>query len=386
MFEALATNSRRDPRIDIIRGLALLMIFVDHMPADLLNRVTLHNFGFCDAAEVFVMLAGMSSMLAYGKAFQRDGMKTGLRRIALRCGRIYLFQVGLLLTTCAVVIGWGRIYGLEPTIIAPILGAPVKGLAHGLTLSALPEYLDILPLYIVLLGLFPLIFLALRRSILLGVGLSALVWLMANLFPGLDLPNWIDGKGWYFNPFAWQFLFTLGAVTALLLRSCDRELLPGRRGLRLLAAGFLVFACLETFPWHDWKLPGLSLFPMSAPDKSHEVPLRLLDIAALMYLLLGSPLVARLCRSPLLRPIEACGRHSLEVFSLSCILALFGRLALRTHGSGLANQVLVNALGFGLMVMLALLLEHAKSVPPARAAAKPAAQPALANRYPGARI
>jgi hypothetical protein len=384
MFEALATNSRRDPRIDVIRGLALLMIFVDHMPSDVLNQVTMHNFGFCDAAEVFVMLAGMSSMLAYGKAFCRDGMKPGLRRIALRCGRIYLFQVGLLLITCAVVIGWSRIYGLTPTIIAPILGAPVKGLAHGLTLSALPQYLDILPLYIVLLGIFPLIFLALRRSIVLGVSASAMVWFLSNLFPGVDLPNWIDGKGWYFNPFAWQFLFTLGAVLALMVRSGERELLPQWPALRLLTGGFLAFACLQSFPWHDWHLPTLSLFPMSAPDKSHEAPLRLLDISALMYLLLSSPLVARLCRSALLRPIEACGRHSLEVFSLSCILALFGRLAFRTHGSGFPNQVLVNGLGFLLMALLALLLEHVKA-PPRRAPA-PAPQRTLAKRYPGAGV
>jgi hypothetical protein len=92
----------------------------------------MHNFGFCDAAEVFVMLAGMSSMLAYGKIFHRDGIKPGLRKIAGRCGRIYLFQISLLLTTIGVVLVCSNIYHLEPRSIAPILGAPVKGLAHGL--------------------------------------------------------------------------------------------------------------------------------------------------------------------------------------------------------------------------------------------------------------
>jgi hypothetical protein len=42
-------NSHRDPRIDVLSGFALIMIFVDHIPADKFNRLTLHNFGFCDA-------------------------------------------------------------------------------------------------------------------------------------------------------------------------------------------------------------------------------------------------------------------------------------------------------------------------------------------------
>lgn len=101
-----AVSSKRDPRIDVLRGMALLMIFVDHIPGNVLSLVTLHNFGFSDAAEVFVLLAGMSSMMAYGKAFERDGALGGLHRIILRCARLYLFQIGLLLTTLVVVLLW----------------------------------------------------------------------------------------------------------------------------------------------------------------------------------------------------------------------------------------------------------------------------------------
>jgi hypothetical protein len=203
-------NSVRDPRIDVLRGIALLMIFVDHISADWLNRITMHNFGFCDAAEVFVLLAGMSSMFAYGKIFHRDGIKPALRKIVARCSRIYLFQIGLTSTTIGVVLVWRNVYHLDPGSIAPILGAPVEGLVHVLTLSALPEYLDILPLYIVLLVAFPLIYLAIRLSLAFALSGSALLWLTAQLMPALNLPNWIDGQGWYFDPFAWQFLFVIG--------------------------------------------------------------------------------------------------------------------------------------------------------------------------------
>ena len=359
-MSGLPTNSvQRDPRIDVLRGLALLMIFVDHIPDDLLNRITLHNFGFCDAAEVFVLLAGFSSMLAYGKSFQRDGARTGLRKIALRCARIYLFQIGLLLTTLGVVLVWTNHYHLTPTIIAPILGRPVAGLAHGLTLRALPSYLDILPLYIVLLAAFPLIYAAMRQSPLLALAGSAAVWAAANLFPSLDLPNWIDGQGWYFNPFAWQFLFTIGALLAV-LSGAHRNGLPAFRAGRWVAVAFLGFACLKTFPWAAWNLPDIRLFAMAAPDKSLLNPLRMLDILALMYLVLSTPGLIRLARSAWLRPIEACGRHSLEVFSVGCILALFGRLEFRTEGRILLVQVLVNVLGLGTMCLVGLWLDRGR--------------------------
>src|ERR1700730_17518914 len=137
-----AVTSKRDPRIDVLRGMALLMIFVDHIPHNVLSLATLHNFGFSDAAEVFVLLAGMSSMLAYGKAFEQRGAFIGLHRIILRSARIYLFQIGLLLTTLVVVLLWTKHYNLQPTHVAPIINEPVSGLVHGLTLQAVPTYLD----------------------------------------------------------------------------------------------------------------------------------------------------------------------------------------------------------------------------------------------------
>src|SRR5665213_1304563 len=84
MPEAVATPANRrlprDSRVDVLRGLALLMIFIDHVPGNLLSLVTLRNFGFADAAELFVLLAGFASMAAYGRIFSRDGIVPGLRR------------------------------------------------------------------------------------------------------------------------------------------------------------------------------------------------------------------------------------------------------------------------------------------------------------------
>ena len=351
--------SRRDPRIDVLRGLSLLMIFVDHIPNNLLGMVTLHNFGFADAAEVFVLLAGVSSMLAYGRGIERDGWGPGLRRLALRCGRIYIFQVILLLATLAIVRAWTGYFHQQPTIVDPILRAPGVGLVYALMLLAQPTYLDILPLYVVLLGAFPLLYLALRRSPWLALGGSAAIWLLANFWHGLNLPNWIEPNGWYFNPFAWQFLFTLGAVLPRLLRKGEGNL-PFVRWVAWACGAYLCFAFLESAPWASWHLPDFQPFAIGPLDKSHLAWPRILDILALFYLLFSNKAVRSLAGSRWLRPIELCGRHSLEVFTVGCVVALVGRLAFRTGGAGLEMQILINVMGLGIMMLTGFWRERAK--------------------------
>jgi hypothetical protein len=351
--------SKRDPRIDVLRGLALMMIFFDHIPGNLFSLATLQNFGFSDAAEVFVFLAGMSSMLAYGKAFERDGAVGGLRRIILRCVRIYLFQVGLLLTTLVLVLLWTTHYNLQPILVAPILNSPLSGLSRGLTLQALPGYLDILPLYLVLLAAFPLVYLGLRFNPLLVLGLSATIWLAANLDHNLNLPNWIDGGRWFFNPFAWQFLFTIGAALA---RSAATHggTLPRSQWALWLGGAYLGFAFLESAPWAAWHLPDLRPFALAAPDKTQLAALRIFDVLALAYLVFSSASLRALAGQRIFAPLRACGRHSLEVFAVGCVFALLGRLLFRTYGAGLEIQITINIIGIAMMCLVAACLEKGR--------------------------
>ena len=350
---------QRDPRVDVFRGAALMMIFVDHIPDDMLNRITMHNFGFCDAAEVFVLLAGFSAMLAYGRAFDRDGAIGGLRRVAVRCARIYVFQLGLLIVTFLAVRAWMNHTHLQSGIFGPILNHPVVGLSRAVVLGALPSYLDILPLYVVLLAIFPAIYLMIRFSPVLALGVSAGLWALALVDHNLDLPNWLDSNGWYFDPFAWQFLFTIGSVLSLVVAKNDGAL-PRRGWLVALCWVYLAFACLESIPWHDWSLPDLRLIVMNAPDKSRLNPLRILDMVAVFYVVMSSDVVRRVAASPWMRPLDLCGRHSLEVFSTSCVIALFARLFFKSYGVGLAPEIIVNVVGLGLMCLVGLWLEQGK--------------------------
>jgi len=345
----------RDARVDVLRGLALLTIFVDHIPRNAPALFTLHNFGFSDAAEIFVLLAGYSSMIAYGGLFRRAGVRTTLMRIARRCLRIYLFQAGLLFATLIIVRVWMDLTGLVPRFgVAPLLQMGlVPGLLRGLALNALPNYLDILPLYILLLALFPLVYVGMRHGVWGVLALSGTVWLAANVDHQLNLPNAaaVD-DGWYFNPFAWQFLFVVGAALALAVRAGD-GLLPWRNWAAAAAGLYLGFALLQGGSWAAWSLPDLRPLAIETPDKSHVGPLRLLDILALMYLFLSAPAVARLCQWRRLRLIDACGRHSLEIFAAGCMAALIGRILYRTFDATWPLQVAVNAAGLAVMLGLA---------------------------------
>jgi hypothetical protein len=349
---------KRDARVDALRGIALIMIFIDHVPGNLLGLVTLRNFGFSDAAELFVLLAGFSSMIAYGGSFDREGLRTGLRRVFMRCMRLYVFQVILLLTVLVVAGWWLRRFGITPSESgAPFVHSGLNGLKHGLTLQALPASLNILPLYIILLALFPLIYGLIRLSPLVAFAASFALWFAVNQDPSINLTNWLDGNGWFFNPFAWQFLFVLGALGVLVMQQHDGDI-PRPLWLRVACYAYLGFALIAVAPWAGWGLSDAHPVPIEAPDKTILAPLRLLNVMAIAILALGSDRFRRLADSPALRFLVVCGRNSLEVFSLGTLLAMLCRLTFRTVGMTMPTQILANGAGIGLMLALAYWLEQ----------------------------
>jgi hypothetical protein len=352
--------SSREPRVDVLRGFALLCIFVDHIPGDDLNTLTPRNFGFSDAAELFVMLAGFASMTAYGRSFDRDGARAGLRRIAQRCLRLYVFQIGLLLATLMIVWSWTTHFRLTPLDLAPMLAGGVPSIVRGLLLQAQPSNLNILPLYIVLLAIFPILYAGMRVSPVLALSTSGLLWIATNLDPNLNFIDPVDGNHWFFNPFAWQFLFALGAGMSVVMRRNGGSL-PRHPVLIWLSATMLLAGFLETFPWRDWHLPNLTPIAMDPPDKTNLSPLRLVHALAVVYLVL---IWSGLRKALTWRPVawlEACGRHSLEVFSLGTLLDVCAGLGLRTYGFTEQMQLAVNVIGLGSMIALALWLEHGRT-------------------------
>ena len=354
--------SRRDERIDVLRGFALMCIFFDHIPGDYLSLMTIRRFGFSDAAELFVFFAGYSAVVAYGRVYERDGAKAFLRKFGTRCLNIYAVHAGLFLTTVLVITLRMILAGLQPTLLAPIINDGLAGIVRGLSLIALPAYLDILPLYLVLLACFPIILALLRKSVIGTLVLSVAVYSLANRYH-LNLPNHIDRlstTSWTFNPFTWQLVYVLGAALATARQNPASLLNNPSTALRWLCGAYLIFAFLA-----ERSGAGLSAFHLPATlfdnePKCFVTPWRVFHVLALAYLALTSSTFTAVARSALVRPVLASGRHSLTVFAASCLLALVGRLALSDISDGALMQGCVNGLGLGAMLWLATVLDRRK--------------------------
>ncbi|MET0651674.1 MAG: OpgC domain-containing protein, partial [Hyphomicrobiaceae bacterium] len=199
--------TQRDARVDFFRGLALLFIFIDHVKENTLQYVTMQNFGFADAAEVFVALAGYASFLAYTRVFDRQGWWAGLVKVASRVSKLYLAHMLFLIACVAILITATLVFDnpiYESVLnLEPFFEEPARASRKALLLVHQPAMLDILPLYIVLLIWFPVLLLLMRIHLLVALAASVTLWLGANL-RGWNLPAYPENEGWFFNPFAWQ--------------------------------------------------------------------------------------------------------------------------------------------------------------------------------------
>ena len=354
-MSATGAGRQRDLRIDFFRGLALLFIFIDHVPDNDLAKVTLRNFGFADGAEVFVLLAGFSAVLAYGRTFDAQGFRAGSARVLDRVRDLYAWHLGLVIV-CTVGLTLAAAVFTNPMYVKNIgvhvFGeAPARSAVLAATLVNQPNMLNILPLYIVLLLFWlPFVLWLLPRRPWPTLMLSIAVWALANVLE-LNLPSQLHAKGWVFNPFAWQLLVTIGALAAYF---SQRGGIPVSRPLLWAAIGYVAFAFLVVAPWT--QIAGLERLRVFPPDvlgpmnKSYLSPWRLLHVVALGYLamILLTPQSNWLTRA-WARGIGRCGRHSLEIFCLGTVLSFTGWVVLAEVGNGFVLQVLVNVIGIGIL-------------------------------------
>lgn len=357
----------RDLRVDVARGIALWFIFVDHVPGNVLGRLTIRNLLLCDATEVFVLLAGYAAGIAYGRQMEREGWLRAGARVAGRCFTLYVAHIFLFVVFTAQV-GYSAATldasaYLDEMHLDPFSEAPYLALLKALLLTYQPAFLNILPLYIVVLGLFALALPLLRRPAWL-IAASLLLYIVARVGP-VNLPSWTGG-GWFFNPFAWQLLFALGAVLG---HGAPAGGVPWRRtyGVAALLVLLLSFAVtLVIYLRRD--LIGLLPLPVAsvvdAVDKSALHPFRLLSILALAYLVAHAvPRGAGWLNGALARPFALIGQQGLPVFCVGIFLSFLGRLAVEWR-EGWEMQLAVNIVGLGAMVAIAAAIAWSDARPP----------------------
>lgn len=362
-------NPGRDARIDVFRGIALVMIFINHMPATPWSVLTLRSWGFSDSAEVFVLLAGIAAALAYGRFFLRGDTWLGVTAVASRIWTLYRTHLLLFLivgTLC--VIGAERFNEpshLEALGFDTFLQNPAAFLAHVVTLGFLPGYLDILPLYIVLLALLPLLFGLDRLHWAAPLGVALLLWSMVQIW-GFNLPNSRTAREWTFNPFAWQLIFVIGFTLGRRIQTGASLGVLARpwaaRMLTVFAAFFTIAAFVITAPWRE--IPGFEnvilinpawIGPISKTDLSI---IRLVDNLTKLWLVLVLVRAdARwLTRGPF-RFAGLMGRHSLEVFAFATAFGVAGGIMITANGfhPGLIAAAVLG--GVALMITVAAIKE-----------------------------
>ena len=213
----LPVTGERELRLDLFRGLALWLIFIDHLPPNLLTWFTLRNYGFSDATEIFIFISGYTAAFVYGRAMLESGFVVATARILRRAWQIYVAHVFLFTIFLAeisyVATSFENPLYSEEMGIMDFLKQPDVTIVQALLLRFRPVNMDVLPLYIVLMLSLPLILLSMKWKPDVTLGLSVLLYAATWEFD-LYFSAYPNGF-WAFNPLAWQLLFVFGAWCAL---------------------------------------------------------------------------------------------------------------------------------------------------------------------------
>ena len=357
-----AVPTERDLRLDLFRGLALWLIFLDHIPSNVVSWVTLRNYGFSDATEIFVFISGYTAAFVYGRAMRERGPVVAGARILKRAWQVYVAHIFLFVVYMAeiayVAASFENPLYAEETNIFNFLRQPDVTLVQALLLKFKPANMDVLPLYIVLLVGFPPVVWALLRRPSLVLAASAALYGLSWEF-GWNLPAYPSGH-WFFNPLAWQLLFVFGAWCGL--GGADRlhgwALSPTILGV---AAAYLAFSLAIVMTWYFPRtghlVPKWLASWMYPIDKTNLDVLRFAHFLALAVLTVRFvPVDWPALKWRMFRPAILCGQHSLEIFCLGVFLAFAGHFALVEVSRSVAMQILISTLGIVAMIAVAWLI------------------------------
>ncbi|WP_299205174.1 OpgC domain-containing protein [uncultured Tateyamaria sp.] len=388
----------RDIRLDFFRGLAMFIILFAHTPGNFLTSWIPARWGFSDATEIFVFCSGMASAIAFGSTFQRAGFALGTARVGYRIWQVYWAHVGLFFATTALLAFvtdleittrnyWGQL-NLWMLFVEGEHWQNPDMLFRFMTLQWVPNLFDILPMYMVILAMMPIVIFLARVHLGLVAAFCGILWILGQRkfmeAAGLPYLNftaepWVGNddwqRRWFLNPFGWQLVFFTGFAFM-------RGWLPKPPVNKVLIgiAAFIVLANIPFsnigirelgFDWaRDWRADNRQWI-----SKSDFGLLRYVQFLALAYLAwvlagdkghrLRVSTTSALARAweKVLTVILKVGQQSLAVFVVSIFVARFNGFAMDVLGRDTGTVLAVNAFGCGMLVLTAYLAGWFKSVP-----------------------
>jgi hypothetical protein len=356
LLQPNAHDSERDVRLDFVRGGAFLSIFLNHTPGNIFSRLTYGYFGFSDAAEVFVLLAGLS--LGLSRGIYSNGFEFCIKRV------IILYVASSALLICSSIIYLAACY-VWPKEVAEFyrvnfevrLPASWEELGQGLVLFRQPEFFDIIPLYIMLFMWLPVLVYICRKNAVVALACSFAIWFCANYF-SINLLGMRSG-GWYFNPFAWQLLFSIGVLWGNRVRGVGTlEKKSDSTAVTSAAGIYILFCFFVSAPWTHYPALsiggiGLSSAELIGPTgKTYLSVWRLTHILCVAYV--ASQIVgrdARWLQSRLAQRIVLLGRQSVRAFFCVSIVSLVCSILILLTERHAAGHFLINCLGVGLIFL-----------------------------------
>ena len=354
-----------DARLYLTLGIATWSVFVDHIPNNVVNLLTLRNFGFSGAADLFVFVVGYGVAIIHGRMALERGYVVAATRILRRVWRLYAAYV-VLFVIYIDAIAYVASQSTAPEIISEynisgILEHPLRILVQGLVLQEEPLNLDLLQLMIPLMAFFPFALWGLLRRPNLTLAASVALYLAARWF-GWAFHAYPDVE-WTFNPLCWQMLMVLGGWFAV--TGASGHALHKISWLRALAGAYLVLAMAITLMRHSPALsvylPEFVLNGISPTDKENLAPYRVIHFLALAFL--ATYLIPAdhpgLQWKPLLM-VTKCGEEWLAVFCIGVFLSFAGHLILITGANLVVMQIGVSLAGFAAMTAVAYYISWSK--------------------------
>ena len=373
----LVGPAERDLRLDLMRGIGQWMVFLDHIPYDIVSWLTLRNYGFSDAAEFFVFISGYTAGFVYSPAIANGQFLGATKRLLKRAWQLYIAHIFLFLFFIAQISRVARrfdnpMYGNEYNILL-FLEHPDVMVGQALMLKFKPVDLDVLPLYIVLVLATPAILWGLTKRPRWTLFGSAVLYVLARIFDW-NLPSF-PGGNWYFNPFAWQLLFVFG-VWCGLSGAAEIATLIRSRVVMILALAWIAFSFVIVLTWHvpflEALIPKWLMHVIYPIDKSDLDMFRLIHFLALAVVFVRYiPRDWPALRSNALRPLILIGQNSLPMFCLGVFLSFAAHWFLVQIKGDIVAQILVSVAGMMTMVGVAWLLNRFKALPDHFALPKP---------------
>jgi hypothetical protein len=365
-INATLPEKGRDLRLDLFRGIANWAIFLDHIPDNVVNWITTRNWGFSDAADLFVFISGYTASFVYARMMIERGFIVGATRLFKRVWQLYVAHIVLFVIYIVAIAFLAVRFGDSEIInefnVAGLIDHATDTLGQGLLLKFKPVNLDVLPLYIVLMGVFPPVLWMMLRQPNLTMLASIALWLVARYF-GWNFRAYPSGT-WYFDPYAWQVLFLFGSWCALGGARRASNLIMAPITLYVCIA-YLLFALVMTmagrFADFGAMFPDWLYSAFNPNDKTYLAPYRFIHFVVIVILVIRfipkdwPPLEWKAFDPPIV-----CGQQSLAVFCVGVFLSFVAHFLLSLSSGSIFVQILVSLAGIAIMTVVAYYISWSK--------------------------